>query len=142
MEKDEMILAAMAPEKGSSFTPVQIQKLMFLIDEELAEDLGGKLFKFKPYNYGPFDRELYYLLDALVESRDVELVSVLGQQWSKFRATDKGQAKGIRTLEQLDPWVRKAIKVYSDWVRSLSFTQLISAIYKKYPDMKANSVFQ
>ena len=52
MEKDEMILAAMAPEKGSSFTPVQIQKLMFLIDEELAEDLGGKLFKFKPYTAG------------------------------------------------------------------------------------------
>ena len=142
MEKDEMVLAAMAFEKGSSFTPVQIQKLMFLIDEELAEDLGGKLFRFKPYNYGPFDRELYFRLDALVESGDVELVPVLGQRWSKFRATDQGHTEGIRSLEQLEPWVRKAIKVYSDWVRSLSFTQLLSAIYKKYPDMKANSVFQ
>ena len=142
MGKDEMILAAMASGKRSSFTPVQIQKLIFLIDEELAEDLGGKLFRFRPYNYGPFDRELYYLLDALVESGDVELVSVLGQRWSKFRATDQGQNKGIRSLEQLEPWVRKAIKVYSNWVQSLSFTQLISAIYKKYPGMKANSVFQ
>ena len=142
MEKDEMILAAMSPEKGSSFTPVQIQKLMFLIDEELSENLGGKLFRFKPYNYGPFDSELYFRLNALVKSGDVELVSVLDQRWSKFRATDQGMTKGIRSLEQLEPWVKKAIEVYSDWVRSLSFTQLLSAIYKKYPDMKANSVFQ
>ena len=142
MEKDEMVLATMACEQGSSFTPVQIQKLMFLIDEELGEDLGGKLFSFKPYNYGPFDKEVYCRLDVLVESGDVELVSVLGQRWSKFRATDQGKTKGIQSLEQLEPWVRKAIEVYSDWVRSLSFTQLVSAIYKKYPDMKANSVFQ
>ena len=43
MRKDkEMILVAMAPANCSPFTPVQIQKLMFLIDEELAEGLGRK----------------------------------------------------------------------------------------------------
>ena len=43
-KSEQMILAAMAPANRSLFTPVQIQKLMFLIDEELAEGLGKKFF--------------------------------------------------------------------------------------------------
>ena len=38
---------------------------MFLIDENIAGALGGKLFDFKPYNYGRFDAEIYRELDHL-----------------------------------------------------------------------------
>jgi hypothetical protein len=34
------------------------------------------------------------------------------------------------------------IRQASEFVRSLSFTQLVSAIYKAYPEMRENSVFQ
>ena len=141
-KSEEMILAAMAPANGSPFTPVQIQKLMFLIDEELSVGLGGKIFDFKPYNYGPFDKNVYGWLEVLVDSGNVELVPILGQRWSSFRTTEEGQTAGKKALDQLDSWVKEAIETYSNWVRILSFTQLISAIYKKYPDMRANSVFQ
>ncbi len=140
-ESREMILVAMAPAHCSPFTPVQMQKLMFLIDEELEEGLGRKFFNFRPYNYGPFDGDIYSCLDALVDSGHVELVPVFGQQWSSFKTTEDGQAAGERELNKLDPWVQDAIKIYSDWVQSLSFTQLVSAIYKKYPAMRVNSVF-
>ncbi len=40
---EDMILAAMSPSNYSPFTPVQLQKLMFLIDEEIGD--------FKPYHY-------------------------------------------------------------------------------------------
>ena len=139
---EQMILAAMALANRSPFTPVQIQKLMFLIDEELAEGLRRKFFNFRPYNYGPFDGNVYSCLDALVDSGHVELVPIPGQRWSSFRTTEEGQAIGGKKLSQLEAWVREAIEVYSDWVRSLSFTQLVSAIYNKYPAMRANSVFQ
>ena len=72
----------------------------------------------------------------------VELVPIPGQRWSSFKTTEEGQAIGGKKLGQLETWVREAIEVYSDWVRSLSFTQLVSAIYNKYPAMRANSVFQ
>jgi hypothetical protein len=140
-ENKAMILAAMAPAEGSPFTPVQIQKLMFLIDEELSPGLGSKLFNFRPYNYGPFDGNVYGCLDALVDSGYIDLVPILGQRWSSFKTTEEGQTVGEQKLDQLDPWVKEAIETYSDWVRSLSFTQLVSAIYKKYPEMKSNSVF-
>ena len=138
---EEMILAAMAPANCSPFTPVQIQKLMFLIDKELAAGLGEKLFNFRPYNYGPFDGDAYSCLDALVDSGHVELVPSLGQRWSSFKTTEKGQTVGEQKLSQLETWVQQAIEVYSNWVRGLSFPQLVSAIYKKYPEMKLNSVF-
>ena len=37
---------------------------------------------------------------------------------------------------------RPPIEQVSKFVRSLSFEQLVSAIYKAYPRMKANSVFR
>jgi len=38
--------------------------------------------------------------------------------------------------------VRKYLDDVVEWTRSLSFTELVKAIYQDYPDMKANSVFR
>ena len=40
MSKEELLLAALASAKGSSFSPVQIQKLLFLIDRRIGRDIG------------------------------------------------------------------------------------------------------
>ena len=141
MNRDAAILVAMAPAKRASFTPVQMQKLMFLLDRELADGIGGPLFDFRPYDYGPFDAGVYESLDELIISGRVELVLVPGQQWFKFRTTETGQPYGEQELDRLPQWVKNGITIYSGWVQSLSFPQLVSAIYKKYPDMKINSVF-
>jgi hypothetical protein len=44
---------------------VQVQKLFFLLDENIAADLGGRQFSFEPYDYGPFDRAVYSELELL-----------------------------------------------------------------------------
>ena len=36
-----------------------VQKLLFLLDREAAEIVGGPHFRFVPYNYGPFDKGVY-----------------------------------------------------------------------------------
>ena len=41
----------------------------------------------------------------------------------------------------IDEPVMSYIKEVSKFVRALSFADLVSAIYKAYPEMKANSVF-
>ena len=141
MDKNSAIIAAMAPANRSPFTPVQVQKLMFLLDKEMSDEIGGPLFNFEPYHYGPFDKSIYTRLRKLSQGGDVEIVTVEGQNWVNFRLTEPGQEKGDKELELLDSWVRKAIGTYSEWVRGLSFSQLVSSIYKQYPDTKANSVF-
>ena len=114
---------------------------MFLIDRELADGIGGPQFDFQPYNYGPFDKDVYGCLEKLVNSGHIEIVSVPGKRYPIYKMTNKGQEFGNEKLDSLKSWVKDGIKVYNEWVRRVSFTGLISAIYKSYPDMKKNSVF-
>lgn len=52
------------------------------------------------------------------------------------------EREAVRILRQLPPKAQTYIERVSTFVRGLSFTQLVSAIYKAYPEMRANSVFQ
>src|SRR5207248_1751684 len=66
MERHNLVLAALAAGgENASYWPVQVQKLLFLIDREASALVGGPHFDFKPYDYGPFDRAVYVELDAL-----------------------------------------------------------------------------
>ena len=60
-----VVLAALACKDRAAFAPVQVQKLFFLLDENVADELGGRQFDFQPYYYGPFDREVYAELQTL-----------------------------------------------------------------------------
>lgn len=129
----------MAPANGAPFTPVQLQKLLFLIDRELSAELGGPFFDFRAYDYGPFDRRVYDILETMQAET---LVEIEHSNLRKYRATQKGQRIGEEAISRVPDWLGDAIRTYSSWVRQLSFAALVSAIYKKYPDMKVNSVFQ
>ena len=138
-KQKEIVLAGLASGRGATYRPVQVQKLFFLIDQEISDVIGGRHFTFQPYNYGPFDKQVYSVLGKLAEDELVELVE--DGNWTSYRLTPEGQEVGDRLLQQLPDKARDYIHRCSKFVRSLSFTQLVSAIYKAYPDMRENSVF-
>jgi uncharacterized protein YwgA len=140
MDRRNIILAAFAPANGAGHTPVQVQKLLFLIDREIPELVGGPFYDFQPYYYGPFDASLYDELSGLASEGYVEVFPE--QTWLSYRLTEAGQKTGEELLNSLSPKAQEFIKTISAFVRSLSFPQLVSAIYKTYPEMKANSVFK
>jgi hypothetical protein len=140
MDKRSVILMGMAPAAMDLHGPVQVQKLFFLIDRNMAEIIGGPVFNFQPYNYGPFDKAVYETLEALVQDGLVEIVPE--RSWKSYRLTSAGQSEGEKLLAGIpDPYKAYVVNL-SHFVRSLSFSQLVSAIYKQYPEMRANSVFQ
>lgn len=141
MQKEQIILAALASSEREEYTPVQVQKILFLIDKELSAFLDIH-FNFIPYSYGPFDINIYYVLNKLEQDGDVDTLRIPQISWPKYRLTAQGQAKGQEILEQLDKKVSDYIKQLSAFVRSLSFSELISVIYKEYPEMKINSIFK
>jgi uncharacterized protein YwgA len=141
MDRSTLVLAALAPARGRFHTPVQLQKLLFLIDKNVAEAVEGPHFNFEPYDYGPFDKEVYATVDELARQGLVQAVET-GRSWRKFALTANGQESGDDALASLDGQVRAYIEKLSEFVLSLSFPQLVSAIYKAYPDMRANSVFK
>ena len=140
MKRGEVVLSALAPACGAPHSPVQVQKLLFLIDRNVPRDVGGPHFDFQPYNYGPFDKAVYEELEALAKDGLVEVCP--GWKWNGYRLTEAGQKVGDGVLSSLKPNTREFIVKVSHVVRSLTFTQLVSAIYKAYPEMRANSVFQ
>lgn len=139
-QRQKVLLAALVPASRDVHSPVQVQKLMFLIDREVANRVGGPFFDFAPYNYGPFDKQVYRELAALSELGLVE-ISQSGTR-DAFRLTEAGQKEGESCLAELPKTVRDYIQKVSEFVRSQTFSGLVSAIYKAYPDMKANSIFQ
>jgi len=142
MNRSELVLAVLAAGNGGAYTPVQVQKLFFLIDKKLSDHTGGPFFNFIPYDYGPFDKEVYRAIEALSESGEAEIIRNPCVGLKEYRLTTAGQKKGEQILRSLDLDNSDFIKRLSEFVRSLSFAELVSAIYKAYPEMKVNSVFK
>lgn len=131
----------MAQGHGASYTPVQLQKLFFLIDKNIGKELGGPFFNFQPYHYGPFDSEVYSSAARLSMFDLVDINQEINSVRT-YRLTVKGQEKGEEILSALEPDYREYIARIEDFVRRLGFKELIEAIYRAYPEMKVNSIFR
>jgi hypothetical protein len=138
----EYVLAVLAASEGAVHTPVQVQKLFFLLDQKAAPLIGGARFHFRPYDYGPFDKEVYEEITRLADSGDAEIALNQSLRLRTYRLTPAGILKGRNHLGELGFAVAGYIRDISAWVRSISFESLVSTIYREYPEMKANSVFR
>ena len=142
MTREELVLAAMAASNGAVHTPVQMQKLLFLIEKSIPEHIGGPHFDFEPYDYGPFDPKVYWSLDTLASGGLVEVLSEPDLRWKKYKLTEFGIQQGKQVLSSLHVPIQTYLEQLSSWVRRLSFSELVSSIYSKYPEMRVNSVFR
>ena len=140
LSRRPIVLAALAAAgENATFTPAQVQKLFFLIDREASHLVDGPHFAFRPYDYGPFDSAVYVQLDILEREG---FVSIVAGRYRFYMLTAIGFVEGQQILRALPPSTRDFIEQTARWVRGLNFQQLVSAIYRRYPDMKANSIFQ
>ena len=144
MDRQNFILAAMSAAKTDSFSPVQIQKLFFLLDREIHEYIGGELFDFKPHDYGPFDSQVYRELEALNCMGMIEISEPSLDSYGirTFRLTPEGYEKGEGFLLDFQDEAQDFIQAVVNWLQGSSFSQIVAGIYKNYPDMKVNSVFK
>ena len=141
MDKQDLVLAVLSGADTHEFTPVQIQKLLFLVEMNVSQKIGGPFFSFKPYDYGPFDSTVYEELRKLVNSGEVEEMKTT-RGWSKHSVTSSGMVKGAALMSAMPSDIADYIVRAAQFVSKQSFSSLLSAIYKAYPEMKINSVFR
>ena len=142
MNRNTFVLASMSAATAHPLTPVQVQKLFFILDDTVAASVGGPYFQFLPYDYGPFDKDVYISLTELMAEG---LIEVLGPEWHTSRAyklTEAGRQRGGAEFARLPQAIQGYISDLLRWIQSLTFSQLVSSIYEAYPNMKINSVFQ
>jgi hypothetical protein len=143
MNRQELLLAVLASAEGRPFTPVQIQKALFLLSRRMPDLLTqGPGYQFQPYDYGPFDPNVYADAGAL-SSAGLVVVAPSGiGRWNTYAASDAGVLRGREILAAASERARNYLREVSAWVRAQSFSSLVKSIYEAYPEMRANSIFR
>ena len=135
-----LLLAIGLSDNGLS--PVQTQKTMFLLGEEAGKYLGNEEFyTFIPYDYGPFDSAIYADVEELVGQGFLTREGIPGRSWLINRLTPQGQGLVKELQASSNSAVVAYLKSVVKWVTAQSFSGLLRAIYGKYPDYQARSVF-
>jgi hypothetical protein len=142
LNRDEVLLVMLALADGRLLTPVQIQKSLFLASEEVGDAFRStSKYKFEPYDYGPFDKQVYADAQALA-AKGLVSIGTDPRGWSTYAATADGLRRAADLRARLKGGQHEMLGRIVGVVRKLSFTQLVSAIYKKYPRMRERSVFR
>ncbi len=143
MNRRDLVLAVLASSEGRPYTPVQLQKAIFLITKNVPDIVDdGPGFNFEPYDYGPFDSGVYLEADNLSRAGSAVIAPSGYGRWNTYAATDAGLKPGTDILNGLQEEIRQYIKDISTWVRAQSFSSLVKSIYQAYPETAANSIFK
>ena len=142
MIRKDYVLAILSTSQGGRYTPVQLQKLFFILDREVPEQIDGPMFDFQPYDYGPFDKAVYGELEQLAIDGLTFRTGNANGRYRSYGTTIAGQREGERLLKAMHLNVQKYSIEVSEFVRSCSFSELVTAVYKQYPETKVNSVFK
>jgi uncharacterized protein len=143
LRRDEIALVVLSLAEGALFTPVQIQKALFLASDKVADAFRrDSRYDFQPYDYGPFDAGVYSDVERLESQGLVQINQQPGSRWRTYAATERGMAEGRRLARQLTDEQHAILGRIATLVRSLSFNDLVSAIYRAYPRMRERSVFR
>ena len=141
LPREHVLLVALSLVEGQPFTPVQIQKSMFLADEKIRDAFLHR-YNFQPYDYGPFDQQVYADAQMLRHAGLVEIGSDQRGGWNTYAATPVGVQQAAALREHLAADQQEMLGRIVGMVRSMSFTELVSAIYRAYPHMRERSVFR
>lgn len=139
MKRTDLLLKIITAANGEAVTPVQLQKIAFLLGMQFADELPDDYYSFQKYDYGPFCVGVYQ--DAELLARDGLVLITVNQRggWKEYSASYQA---GNVMLDVIPDHITRYIDDTVGWARKLSFQELVRTIYAHYPDYRVNSVFQ
>jgi uncharacterized protein YwgA len=141
MDRRNWLLLAVDAAGASGLTPAQLQKSLFLLERASPEKLSG-FYNFSPYNYGPFSKQIYDDAEEMAGQGNLVIAQAPGMRFSEYIITPQGQEVAANLRRRAEPQAVEYLQRVVAWARKQSFSQLIRAIYKQYPEFRVNSVFQ
>ncbi len=141
MASRECILIAIVAAAGEAgLDRVQLQKSVFLVGEEFDGKLPADFYQFQPYMYGPFAQDVYADIERLCDGLVIEALT--GKDGRPSYRLAPGATAGLCGLSDLSEDLESGIRQIVGWVTSMSFNELVRAVYHLYPEQRENSVFQ
>ena len=142
MDRIDWNLLVVSSAGGAELSPVQLQKALFIIGDAVPGVSEGDFYAFEPYNYGPFSKAIYADVKLLAEQGLVEVSSSPERGWSCYRATPEGLEKARELSAAMDVSISTYVEKIVEWIRNLTFEQLLAYLYSHYPDYAKNSIFK
>lgn len=138
LERKDVLLKIITSAQGDPVTPVQLQKIAFLVGQECGDRLPDDYYKFVPYDFGPFAIDIYKDADELAAQKLISIDQNAVGRWNEFRATYRSSAFDSSVIPgPIADYIERVVV----WARSLTFRELVSAIYHHYPEYGINSVY-
>ncbi len=141
MDRKNWTLLAISFAGETGLSPVQLQKCLFLLGQEQKDYVGEGFYEFSPYNYGPFSKLVYQEAEELASEGLILIERPVGS-FATYRITLDGAERARQLTNEEPSSAAVYLKTVVEWARPLSFSELVRAVYSKYPDYRANSVFQ
>jgi hypothetical protein len=144
MTPKDWTLLVIAAAADTPLQPVHLQKCLFLLGQRLstAQLRVHEFYTFEPYDYGPFCSAVYSDAEQLREEGLVHIDQPPALSYRLYSSTETGKLNATALIVKLDTDVASYLSRLVAWTTSLSFKQLVAAIYRDFPGMKVNSVFQ
>lgn len=142
MTRRDWLLLALRFAQARGLSPIQLQKALFLLGRELPNVVGGGYYRFEPYNYGPFDKTVFEDANALAQANLIRILPPTEARAKQYTIAPLGMARTDEIMEHAPARGVEYLKNVVEWVQELSVQDLIRSIYRRYPEFKANSVFQ
>ncbi len=139
--RTDWLVLALAEAEGGALSPVQVQKALFVFSKGAAGNLSSDSFyNFEPYNYGPFDSMIYADLERLQVRGLVNILNPGAGAQRRYSITQQGLSHAT-SIRSEDPRHASFMRDVVLWVQRQSFSDLVRAIYQRWPEYRKNSVF-
>lgn len=124
--------------------PIRIMKGLFLFNMKARPHwlTPEARYIFKPYSYGPYSSQLNSDLAALSLKGYLTESQAPAQSWHYYKLTEQGTRAALEHKTEIDPDALTYLHQLRDYVLRLSFSALLKAVYKMYPEYAVNSVFK
>jgi hypothetical protein len=130
---------ALGVEGPEVLDPIRIQKGMFFVSQR-----GPKrdIYKFRPYNWGPFSSDLYGDLDFLVATGALTREHVPGRTWDRFRVTEVGLERARALAASLHQQEVAWLGQLRRFLTTRSFDKLLDDVYEAFPEYATESLYR
>lgn len=120
---------------------IRMQKGVFLLEMRGPEDWRD-FYTFKPYDWGPFSRDLISDVDRLQSRKLLTLMRFAGLQYSEYRTTDGGEEIVERAVDEMDEETVDFVRSVRRYVTRKPFASLLREVYDAYPAYAVKSRFK
>ncbi len=137
ISRSDILLAIIAAGSTRGLSRVFVQKVVFLVSEEFKGKLSADFYDFDKYHYGPFSRDVYLDAEMLNDSGCISIRTGEYRRDDLYKIEENCRLSDIKLPMELQQYIENTV----DWVKDMSFAELVRAIYFLYPEYQENSRF-